>query len=355
MTSQFPHAMLREIYEQPEALRATLAAFSGADLLRPEAFANAAPALTGESLLIAASGSSRHAGLVGKVLLEQLAGLRVDVEYASEFIGRTAHRPQPMLVLSQSGETADTLEALRMANAAGSATIAITNHQDSTMSRLAACSLSTRAGVERAIPATKSFTTQLMVLELLALYAAQLRGQLGVQQIARQLDALHAIPVALERCLPLWDQEAAASARLLDHAENVLFLGRGIHFPIAAEGALKLKESAYLGAEAYPAGELKHGPAALLGEHAVLVMLSTVDRTDPDSVLRHRKTAALLAEMRGGGVTVIEIGGQIPDTSEHLLPMLEVVPLQLLAYHAATRRGIDADHPRHLNKAVLAE
>ena len=353
MTKHFPHAMLREIYDQPDALRATLEAFTDSDELRAQAFPGAAAALAGQSLLIAASGSSRHAGLVGKVLFEQLAGLRVEVDYASEYIARSGQTPAAMLVLSQSGETADTLEALRMAKDSGAATIAITNHAGSAMSRLADCSLTTRAGVERAVPATKSFTTQLLVLELLALFAAQVRGTLNAAEIAAKLVKLRALPDEIERCLPRWEAELAAFAKTMDEAENVLFLGRGIHFPIAAEGALKLQESAYLSAQAFPAGELKHGPAALLGSRSVLVALTTVDRSNADSVLRHEKTMQLLGEMRD--VRTLEIGASIPETGELLLPLLEVIPLQLLAYQTAVRRGIDVDRPRNLAKAVLVE
>ena len=340
MNKQFPHAMLREIYDQPEALRATLAAFAEGDHLREEAFTGAARALQGESLLIAASGSSRHAGLVGKVLFEQLAGLRVEVDYASEYITRSGQKPAAMLVLSQSGETADTLEALRLANDWGAATIAITNHAGSAMSRLAGCSLTTRAGVERAVPATKSFTTQLLVLELLALYAAQVRGTLSVTEIAAGLVALQQLPGDLERNLPLWDEQIATSATKLDHAENVLFLGRGIHFPVAAEGALKLKESAYIAAEAYPAGELKHGPAALLDKHAVLVALAAVDRDDEDSVLRFNKTKVLLDEMRALGLQTIEIGPEIPQTKRAAFAFAGSSPIAA----AGVSRGASQGH-----------
>ncbi len=355
MTKIFKHAMLREIYEQPEALRATLAAFTNGDQLNAGAFAGAAQALRGDSLLIAASGSSRHAGLVGKVLLEQLSGLHVEVDYASEYICRSNQKPAAMLLLSQSGQTADTLEALRMASDLGAPTIAITNHADSAMSRFATCSLTTRAGIEKAIPATKSFTTQLMVLQLLALFAGQLRGKLQATRLSEKLTALRLIPDLIEQALPRWNEQMNTASAKLDEATNVLFLGRGIHFPIAAEGALKLKESAYVAAEAYPAGELKHGPAALLGKGAVLVALTTVDQADADSVLRFNKTIALLAEMREQGIVTIEVGHEIAGVSELLLPLLEVIPLQLLAYNAAIRRGIDVDRPRNLAKAVLVE
>lgn len=344
------HAMLREIYEQPDALRATLAAFTAGDALNNAAFAGAEAALGGESLLIAASGSSRHAGLVGKVLFEEQAGLRCEVEYASEWIASSARETQPLLVLSQSGETADTLEALKLAE---SSTISITNHQGSSMSRLAGCSLVTPAGPERAIPATKSFTAQLMVLELLALFAAQLRGRLSAGEVREKLADLRRIPTLLEQALPSWKRQVETFAPKMEQASLVIFLGRGVHLPIAQEGALKLKESAYLAAEAYPAGELKHGPAALLAPGVPLVALASVGVGDSGSKARADKTLALVEEMRELGAAPLVIS--VEGAGELLLPLLEVVPLQLLAYQTAVARGIDVDRPRNLNKAVLVE
>jgi glutamine---fructose-6-phosphate transaminase (isomerizing) len=368
----YPHSMLREIYEQPAALAETLAAFTGNAGLNEEAFAPALHSLAGQhSLLIAASGSSRHAGIVGRFLFEELAGLPVDVEHASEYICRTTHTPSArcVLVLSQSGETADTLEALREAKMRDAATIAITNHAGSTMEKIADCALTTRAGKETAVPATKSFTTQLLMLHLLALFTARARGRMTTAAINARLDLLRQIPQAVEAALPAWEEQLDACATSLQNAETYLFLGRAIHFPIAQEGALKLKESAYLHAEGYPTGELKHGPAALLSEQVPLIALATQDPHSPDSIFRYQKTVHLLREMRAQGATIVAIATEgdevvpaicqhtifVPSAHEHIAPLYEVIPLQLLAYASAVRRGIDVDRPRNLVKAVVSE
>ena len=372
MNRTFPHAMLREIYEQPSALRDTLGDFTYKNGLREQAFAPALHSLAGQhSLLIAASGSSRHAGLVGRFLFEELAGLPVDVEHASEYICRTTHTPSArcVLVLSQSGETADTLEALREARMRDAATIAITNHASSTMAKLAACSLTTHAGIEQAVPATKSFTAQLLMLHLLALFTARARGRLTTPAINARLDLLQRIPDAVEAALPGWEENLHHCTADLAQAETFLFLGRAIHYPIAQEGALKLKESAYLHAEGYPTAELKHGPAALRSPKVPLNALATQDESSPDSLFRYQKTVHLLREMRAQGTTIIAVatdGDQvipsicqhviyIPRTHEHIAPIFEVIPLQLLAYCSAIRRGIDVDRPRNLVKAVVTE
>jgi glucosamine--fructose-6-phosphate aminotransferase (isomerizing) len=364
--------MLREICEQPAALAETLAAFTENGGLREAAFAPALHSLAGQhSLLIAASGSSRHAGLVGRFLFEELAGLPVDVEHASEYICRTTHTPSArcVLVLSQSGETADTLEALREAKMRDAATIAITNHAGSSMDTLANCALTTRAGIERAVPATKSFTTQLLMLHLLALFTARARGRMTTAAINARLALLAEIPQAVEAALPAWEDTVDACATSLQNAETCLFLGRAIHYPIAQEGALKLKESAYLHAEGYPTGELKHGPAALLSEQVPLIALATHDPSSPDSIFRYQKTVNLLHDMRAQGATIVAVASEgdevipqicqhtiyIPPAHEHIAPLFEVIPLQLLAYTSAVRRGIDVDRPRNLVKAVVAE
>ncbi len=368
----FAHAMLREIFEQPAALADTFAAFTHRPALREDAFAAGLHSLAGQhSMLIAASGSSRHAGIVGRFLFEELAGLPVDVEYASEYIYRTSHTPSArcVLVLSQSGETADTLEALREARMRDAATIAITNHAGSTMASLAHCSLTTRAGTEKAVPATKSFTTQLLVLHLLALYAARARGRMTGASIQARLQLLQLVPDQVETWLPLWQNEIEVFADRMTHAETYLFLGRGIHFAIAREGALKLKESAYLHAEGYPTGELKHGPAALLSQQAPLIVLATRDPHSPDSLLRYEKTVNLIRDMQAQGAEILALATEgdtlipklcqstlfLPPALEHIAPIFEVIPLQLLAYATAIRRGIDVDNPRNLSKAVLTE
>jgi glucosamine--fructose-6-phosphate aminotransferase (isomerizing) len=364
--------MLREIWEQPQALADCAGRYLLDGNLNPAPFAAVGDALRGrERLVIAASGSSRHAGLAAEIMLEDLTGLAVDVEYASEYWYRSSHTLQNpcVLVISQSGETADTLGALTEAKHRGLSTIAITNREDSTMAKLADVSLPTWAGKERAIPATKSFTTQLATLYLLTLAIARLRGRMTQQTAALRCQQLLALGPALTQALPIWEAQTRALCERLAHARTILYLGRSIHYAIAREGALKLKESAYVQAEGYPAGELKHGPNALVGPEAPLVILATQDRDDPDSLLRYSKTLQLMRDMKAQGAEIVALVTEgdaeipaltphvieIPAASECLLPILEVVPLQLIAYFSAIQRGIDVDHPRNLVKAVVRE
>ena len=368
----FPHAMLREIYEQPQALAATIERYVPGGASTAETFQPVAEALgRRERLVIAASGSSRHAGLAGEIMLEDLAGIPVDVEYASEYTYRSTHTLQNpgVLVISQSGETADTLAALREAQARGLATVAITNNAQSSMALEANASLPTFAGIERAIPATKSFTTQLAVLYSLALHLARFRGRMTLQAAESHGRQLQEIPWLIQAALPGWHKQIEALTRNSQDSSTLLYLGRGAHYAIAREGALKLKESAYLNAEGYPAGELKHGPNALVSKEAPLIMIATVDATDPDSVLRYSKVLQLMKEMREQGARIVALATEgdrevpqysdscifVPASSDLLSTILEVVPLQLLAYTLAISRGIDVDRPRNLVKAVVAE
>jgi len=372
----FPHHMLREIYEQPAAIARTLSHYLDALAFRDQPLrAVAALFARHPDLIIAASGSSRHAGLAAEILLEDLAGQIVDVEYASEYACRSTttrrhpDNPSPVLVLSQSGETADTLAALREAARRGHPTIAITNVPGSTMAREAAIDLPTLAGVELAIPATKSFTTQLALVEVLALLAARERNALTPANIESQLAALTRVPAAIADQLPAWEQTIATLAPLYCDARTFLYLGRGVHYAIAREGALKLKESSYLHAEGYPTGELKHGPNALVSPEVPLVVLATVDPADPESSLRYEKTVSLLEDMKKQGARVLALANTgdptiaalathtipIDPAAESLLPISEVVPLQLFAYHMALTHGVDVDRPRNLTKAVTTE
>ena len=368
----FPHHMLKEIYDQPDAIRTTLSHYLKDGTLNPEPFAAVAESLRGhERLVIAASGSSRHAGLAAEIILEDLAGLTVDVEYASEYCYRSTHTLQSpgVIVISQSGETADTLAALREAASRGLSTVAVTNNASSTMAKSADASLPIYAGSELAIPATKSFTAQLVVLYLLALHLAHLRGRLTRQGVAAMCAQAASLPAALEAVLPEWEAKARTIAASSFSANAVLFLGRGIHYAIAREGALKLKESAYVQAEGYPTGELKHGPNALVNSGAALVVLATRDEADPDSVLRYQKTLQLVRDLESQQAQMYLIASEadvavdglasevlrVPKVSEYLLPVLEVIPLQLIAYWSAILRGIDVDHPRNLVKAVVRE
>jgi glucosamine--fructose-6-phosphate aminotransferase (isomerizing) len=370
--TSFAHAMLREIYEQPQTFADTIEQYipggpSTTDIFQPvlEAFGRR------ERLVIAASGSSRHAGLAGEIMIEDLAGIPVDVEYASEYTYRsthTLHNPG-VLVISQSGETADTLAALREAHARGLATVAITNNAHSTMATEANASLPTIAGVEKAIPATKSFTTQLAVLYCLALQLARFRGRMTLQTAESHGRQLQEIPSLLEQALAGWQEQIEALTPELQNASTFLYLGRGVHYAIAREGALKLKESAYLNAEGYPAGELKHGPNALVSKNAPLIMIATADVKDPDSLLRYSKVLQLMKDMQTQGAQIIALATEgdqevarysnsclyVPATNDLLSTVLEAVPLQLLAYSMAISQGIDVDRPRNLVKAVVEE
>lgn len=366
----FPHAMAREMYEQPEALRRTLALYLNGESLRPEVASMLAnwPNPAGE-ILIAASGSSRHSGLYAEILLEDVCGLAVDVEYASEYScrGGVDLRHPSVLVLSQSGETSDTLAALEEAHRRGQKTLAITNVPASTMATEADVSMPLAAGQEKAIPATKSFTCQLAVLYLLALYEGVRLGRLDASAVAGHISALQAVPSQMQAQLDGWSSQMADLARAYKDAATFLYLGRGIHYAIAREGALKFKEASYVHAEGYPAGELKHGPNALVSNRVPLVVLATVDRALDASVMRYQKTLQLLRDMRAQGARVIalanaddaEVAALVDDcipvqpATEYLLPLLEVVPLQLFAYFMALEHGVDVDRPRNLSKAVL--
>jgi glucosamine--fructose-6-phosphate aminotransferase (isomerizing) len=365
--------MLREIFEQPAALTATMEQYiDGASLCGDDcaAILRWIEDARGE-IVIAASGSSRHAGMVGELLLEDRSGIAVDVEYASEYSYRaeTALKDASILVISQSGETIDTLTALRKAHATGHETLAITNVPESTMAREATVSFPTLAGRERAIPATKSFTAQLLNLNLLSLIAAKARSTMPDEELATAVREIVALPAAIERQLAGWRQSVAEIAFHYRDARTFLFLGRGVHYPIAREGALKLKESSYVHAEAYPSGELKHGPNALVDDDTPLVMLATVARNDAGSVERYERVVHLMRDMKEQGARILAIANKadatvaelanhtlfVDEASEALLTICEVIPLQLFSYFMAVNNGIDVDHPRNLSKAVLAE
>ena len=375
MTEQpkrFSHATLAEIFEQPLALRQTLAAYTKDAGLSDEMWAPISSALERrDRLIIAASGSSRHAGMLGEIMMEEFSGIAVDVEYASEFVyrKRDAVLDPAVLVISQSGETADTLAALREAKLKGEETIAITNVAGSSMEREADVPLRTRAGKEVAIAATKSFVTQLSLLYLMALVLGRDRGALTPEQVAEHVNGVLRLPDLIESSLPGWEREMDVVAESFRDAEAFLFVGRGPHYPIAREAALKLKEMSYVHAEAYPSGELKHGPNALLGPGSPLIVLATKDEGDPMSMVRYEKTVQLLSDIQGQQSHILAIATEgdtrvrelskscvyVPRTSEYLLPFLEIVPLQLFAYFMSVKRGNNVDQPRNLVKAVVVE
>jgi glucosamine--fructose-6-phosphate aminotransferase (isomerizing) len=369
----FNHEMLREIYQQPEALTHTLGLYLADHALKPDVAAMLAGwSIPEGEILIAASGSSRHSGLAAEILLEDLCGLAVDVEYASEYSCRGSNatgdvRHPSVLVLSQSGETSDTLAALREAHLRGQKTLAITNATASTMASEADVSMPLAAGIEKAIPATKSFTCQLAVLYLLALYEGARLLRFDAETLSLHIREIEALPGSIETQLDGWREQMAALATKYKSANTFLYLGRGIHYAIAREGALKLKEASYVHAEGYPAGELKHGPNALVSDTVPLVVIATVDRTLDASVVRYEKTLQLLRDMRAQGARVIavansgdeEVAALVSDcvfvepASEYLLPIAEVIPLQLFSYFMALAHGVNVDRPRNLSKAVV--
>jgi glucosamine--fructose-6-phosphate aminotransferase (isomerizing) len=369
----YRHFMLKEIFEQPRAVRDTITNRIGQESGRvfldemqisPEQFRAFRDAR------IVACGTSWHAALVGKFMIERLARLPVEVDYGSEFRYRDPLvGPETLTILiSQSGETADTLAAQREARRKGSPTLSICNVMGAMMSREAAGVLMTHAGPEIGVASTKAFTAQLAALFLLAMYLGQARGELDADTsrvLARQLLA---VPAKMERLLAQ-EQPYDELGKHLFKASDFLYLGRGIHYPIALEGALKLKEISYIHAEGYPAGEMKHGPNALIDETLPVVVIATADPSDPASLLRLEKTVSNIEEVkaRGGRVLAIATEGMeaaarrsndvlwVPPAPELLLPLLEVIPLQLLAYHIAVRRGCDVDQPRNLAKSVTVE
>jgi len=369
----FKHFMLKEIYEQPRAVRDTtlgrISQDSGKVFLEEMEISEDEFRQTAK-VNIAACGTSWHAGLAGKFMIERLARVPVEVDYASEYRYRdpiTGPDALTMLI-TQSGETADTIAAQRESKAKGSKTLAICNVVGAMIAREASGTIYTHAGPEIGVASTKAFTEQLTALFLFAMFLAQKRQQLSEQQSSKLVQELTKLPGKLESILN-HDEACDHLARQYQKVGGFLFLGRGIHYPIALEGALKLKEISYIHAEGYPAGEMKHGPNALIDENLPVVVLATKDPDDPDSVLRYEKTTSNIKEVtaRSGKVIAIATEGDeeiresadhvlyVPKAPELLLPILEVVPLQLLAYHIAVRRGCDVDQPRNLAKSVTVE
>jgi len=370
----FKHFMLKEIWEQPRAIRDTtlgrVSLDSGSVFLAEMEIPDAELARA-TSINIAACGTSWHAALTGKYMIERLARLPVDVDYASEYRYRNPMAGQGALglLITQSGETADTLAAQREMIALGSKTVAICNVVGAMVAREAHGAIYTHAGPEIGVASTKAFTAQLTALFLLALKMGQLRGKLDRAQSVALMEELGRVPARIEEVLRTCSAPCEQLAREFSTARDFLYLGRGIHFPIALEGALKLKEISYIHAEGYPAGEMKHGPNALIDETLPVVVLATRDQADPASKLRYEKTLSNIQEVtaRSGRVIAVATEGDetigklvehtihIPPTMELLSPLLEIVPLQLLAYYIAVRRGCDVDQPRNLAKSVTVE
>src|SRR5436190_11496666 len=361
----YPHFMLKEISEQAETVRSTLRG----RLLFSEGTArlnglNLTPAQCARirRLVIVACGTSWHSGLVGRHVIEELAGIPVSVEYASEFRYRRLLRVPGTLTIaiSQSGETADTLEALRVAKGAGSTVVGIVNVVGSTIARESDGGVYLHAGPEIGVASTKAFTSQLVALVLLGLYLGRQRG-LAAEEGRRLVEQLAGLPDLVARALEL-DGEVARLAERYADATNALYLGRGVNFPVALEGALKLKEISYIHAEGYPAAEMKHGPIALIDANMPVVFLAPKDHVYAKVVSNMQEVRA-----RGGRIIVITSEGNgdlrhlvdhqlcVPAAAPLLSPLLTVIPLQLLAYHIAVRRGFDVDRPRNLAKSVTVE
>ena len=369
----YRHFMLTEIHEQPRAIQDTIAGRISLDSGRvflDEANLPEQVFTTLDRIHIVACGTSWHAGLVGKYLLEEMARIPVEVDYGSEFRYRDPILDNRSLVIaiSQSGETADTLAAVREAKTKGAKVLAICNVVGSMLSRESDGTLYTRSGPEIGVASTKAFTSQLAVLFLISLHLAQLRNKIAPEEAHHLLAELTRVPLCMQTLLA-FNQLYEKISKVMFKSYNFLYLGRGIHFPIALEGALKLKEISYIHAEGYPAGEMKHGPNALIDGNLPVVALAPKDASNPKSMLRYEKMLSNIEEVRAReGIVIIlaTVGDEhahrlsehvidIPELSDYLIPMLLPIPLQLLAYNIAVLRGCDVDQPRNLAKSVTVE
>ncbi|MDQ1707438.1 MAG: hypothetical protein QOJ88_649 [Pyrinomonadaceae bacterium] len=370
----FKHFMLKEIYEQPRSVRDTMQGRISLDTGR--VFLDEMKNITEAdfknftAIKIAACGTSWHAGLAGKYMIEQLARIPVDVDYASEFRYREPVMDENtlLLVITQSGETADTIAALREAQLLGAKVLAICNVHGSMITREADGTILTHAGPEIGVASTKAFTAQMVALYLLGLYLGNLRGTLSAVEAKQHAQQLAELPVKLEHLLSDSDGIEELSKEFF-RATDFLYLGRGINFPVALEGALKLKEISYIHAEGYPAGEMKHGPNALIDERLPVLFINTREAGNRSSELRYEKTHSNIVEVKAREGIVISVLTEgdtmsatmsdhiihIPVASDLLAPILSIIPLQLLAYHIAVRRGCDVDQPRNLAKSVTVE
>ncbi|HEX8456903.1 MAG TPA: glutamine--fructose-6-phosphate transaminase (isomerizing) [Pyrinomonadaceae bacterium] len=369
----FKHFMLKEIYEQPRAVRDTVQGRISLDTGRvylDEMNITEAEFKSFDRVMIAACGTSWHAGLAGKYMLEQFARVPVEVDYASEFRYRdpVINERTLLVVISQSGETADTIAALREAKERGAKILSICNVQGSMITRESDGTILTHAGPEIGVASTKAFTAQMIALYLFGLHLGQLRGALTQDEAKQHAQELAELPVKIEHLLSESDS-LEELAREFHRSTDFLYLGRGINFPVALEGALKLKEISYIHAEGYPAGEMKHGPNALIDERLPVVVINTREEGNRASELRYEKTHSNIVEVKareGLVLSVLTEGDEmsaevsdhvieIPASSDLLSPILAVIPLQLLAYHIAVRRGCDVDQPRNLAKSVTVE
>jgi len=319
-----------------------------------------------------ACGTSWHAGLIAEYIIEEICRIPVEVEYASEFRYRNpvVHPGDVIFAISQSGETADTIVAIEKAKEQGAFIFGVVNVVGSSIARISHAGAYTHAGPEIGVASTKAFTSQLTALLLLAGHLGQVRGKLSAEASRTLMQEFTRIPHKIETVLQAEESGIYENlARQLFRHTDFLYLGRGIHYPIALEGALKLKEISYIHAEGYPAGEMKHGPNALIDENLPVVVLATHDDSDPASVTLYEKSVSNMQEVRArdGIVIAIVTAGdhlaraaanhviELPAAPELFVPLLEIIPLQLLSYHIAVRRGCDVDQPRNLAKSVTVE
>ena len=371
----FKHFMLKEIFEQPRAIQDTMLgriSQESGKVFLDQMEISEQEFRDFRNIKIVACGTSWHAGLAGKFMIERLAGVPVEVDYGSEFRYRNPIVDKHTLVIciSQSGETADTLAAQREAKQKSARTLAICNVVGSMVTREAAGTILTHAGPEIGVASTKAFTSQLTALVLISFYLGQLRGKISPDAGKKLMQEFTRIPQKLEMILQgERDGIYEALARQFFRYTDFLYLARGVHYPIALEGALKLKEISYIHAEGYPAGEMKHGPNALIDENLPVVVLATRDEFDSESMTRYEKSCSNIQEVKARDGIVISIVTEgdhlarkvsdhvieIPTAPELMAPILEIVPLQLLAYHIAVRLGCDVDQPRNLAKSVTVE
>jgi glucosamine--fructose-6-phosphate aminotransferase (isomerizing) len=362
----FDHFMLKEIFEQPRSIR---------DCMRGRLHLDTGlvtlggirdymqKILNAKRILITACGTSWHAGLVGEYLLEELARIPVEVEYSSEFRYRNPiiTEEDVVIAISQSGETADTLAAIELAKSKGATVLGICNVVGSSIARATHAGVYTHAGPEIGVASTKAFTAQVVILTLLALQLAQKKGTIPVSQFQKFIHELSTIPAKVERTLAL-NEQIKEVARIYKDVRNSLYLGRGINFPVALEGALKLKEISYIHAEGYPAAEMKHGPIALIDDQMPVVVVATRRGTYEKVISNIQEVKArkgkIIAIINEGDETVKQLADhciEIPETEEMLVPLVATIPLQLLSYHIAVMRHCNVDQPRNLAKSVTVE
>ena len=362
----YEHFMLKEIYEQPRSIydsfRGRFNAADGEIIMRSmEEYADRLKEI--KRLILIGCGTSWHAGLVAEYLFEDLARVPVEVEYASEFRYRNPvmYADDLIIAISQSGETADSLAAMELAKRKGATVFGVCNVVGSSIPRLSDAGAYTHAGPEIGVASTKAFTAQVTVLALMALAMGKVRGTLSIKDVTGFMRELEKIPAKIEKALKLNDQLVELSAKYKD-ARNFLYLGRGYNFPVALEGALKLKEISYIHAEGYPAAEMKHGPIALIDEEMPVVVIATnsehyekVVSNIQEVKARKGKVIAIVSEGNKGLNSIVDHVIEVPETIESLSPLINTIPLQLLSYHIAVMRGCNVDQPRNLAKSVTVE